>query len=448
MQDAENINKRSAVIALTWPIFIEMFLQMLINNVDQVMVGWYSPDASGAVSNANQLMNFLIVLFEVVSTASTILVSQYIGSGNREKADEIYSLALFINFLLSVLVSAGLFFGSRTIFTWMNVPPKLMEDSCRYISVIGSFMFLPALYFAFSSFLRSNAMTKVTMLVSFIINVCNIGGNYLLIYGNLGFPALGVQGAAISSTVSRLIGLITIAVLFRKFVGVRLSFRQLRPFPREHLRRILRIGVPSAGENMSYNFSQVCIQSICNLFAIYAINTRVYINVLASCGYLFALSVSMAAQIVVGYLMGARKIPETHRRVMATLKMGACVSFAMAVLAWLFAEPLLRLFSSDPQVIALGRQILTVELLLEISRAINMTLVFALQAAGDVRFPIYLSVVVVWSVAVAGGYLLGVTAGLGLLGVWIAMAADETIRAVVLLIRWKGGKWQTKNLIA
>lgn len=447
MRDAEQINRPGAVIALTWPIFVEMALQLLIGNVDQIMVGFYRPDSVGAVSNANQLINFLLVLFQVISTASTILIAQYIGAGSREKAEDIYSLAVAINFLFSSFVSLLLVFGCRTIFIRMNVPVELLEDTCRYAQIVGAGIFVPALYMTFTAFLRSNAKTQLTMLVSLMINVLNILGNLVLISGRFGLPAFGVAGAAISSTASRFAGLLVIAALFRRFVGARLSLGRLRPFPREHLRRMLYVGVPAAGESMSYNLSQVCIQSICNLFAVRAINARVYAGFYAAIGYLFAMSLSMATQIVVGYLMGARMIPETDRRVMSTMKTGMAVSFCNAVMLRMFADPLLRLLTSDPGVIQLCKQVLTVEIVLEIGRAVNMTLVSALQAAGDVRFPIYLSIVVVWSVAVGGSYLLGVTAGWGLVGLWCCMAMDECSRAVFLFIRWKRGIWKNRNLI-
>lgn len=448
MEDAERINRPGAIFALTWPIFVEMLLQLLIGNVDQLMVGGYSQNAVGAVSNANQLINFLLVLFQVVSTSSTILISQYIGAGNREKANEIYSLAVAVNFVVGVAVSLLLVIGCRTIFIWMNVPAELLEDCCRYARVIGSFLFLPSLYLTFTAFLRSNAMTKVTMAVSFLMNVMNIGLNFLLVFGRLGLPALGVTGAAISSTVSRMIGLIVIFCLFRRAVGVPISVKKLRPFPKDNLKRMLHIGIPTAGESMSYSLSQVCVQSICNLFAVYVITTRVYASFIAQLGYLFSVSLAIATQIVVGHLMGARKIEEVNRRVMTTLRTGTLVSFLFAVLLFLLAEPLFRCFTSDPAILTLGKRVLMVDMVLEIGRAVNMTLVNALQAAGDVRFPIYLSILVVWSVAVGGGYLLGVVAGWGLVGLWAAMAADECSRGVALLIRWRRGAWKTKNLIA
>ena len=126
--------------------------------------------------------------------------------------------------------------------------------------------------------------------------------------------------------------------------------------------------------------------------------------------------IAQATQIIVGYLMGARKVEETDRRVNATLRAAMLVSFVISLLLFLLCEPLFGLFTSDPQVLSMCRTIMGIEILLELGRAANIVLFRALQTAGDIRFPICLNVTTVWTVAVGGGYLLGVVLGLGLPG--------------------------------
>lgn len=448
MRDFETFGGRSSVFSITWPIFVELVLQMLVGNADQMMVSRYSSTAVGAIGNANQMIGLLILFFNVVSMASTILITQYIGAGKREEAEGIYALSLSVNLLAGLFVSALLIFGSRTIYTWMQVPAALMEETCRYSSIIGAGMVLQSLYVTFIAFFRSNAMMKVTMFVSVIINVVNIGGNYLLINGAGPIPALGVTGAAISSGLSRLIGLCVIVALFRRLIGTRISLRSLRPFPFGQLRRLLRIGIPGGGEAISYNLSQLAIQAMCNLFPVFVINTRAFANTFAMIAYVFASAISQATQVMVGYLMGARRADDTDRRVMSTLRLAVLVTFLLAVLLYLCGGPLFGLFTDDDAVIRLGKQILAIEMVLEIGRAANIVLVGALQAAGDIRFPIYVSIADVWAVAVGAGWLLGISAGWGLAGVWAAMAADECIRGAILFIRWRRGKWRTRNLLA
>ncbi|MCI1965162.1 MAG: MATE family efflux transporter [Oscillospiraceae bacterium] len=448
MQDIGLIKKRGYVFSITWPIFVELILQMLVGNADQMMVSHYSQSAVGAIGNANQMVGLLILFFNVVSMASTILITQYIGAGQSKKAEEIYSLSILVNLLAGVAVSVLLIFGSRSLYTLMKVPEQLMDETCRYSSIIGWGMVFQSLYSTFVALFRSNAMMKVTMLVSVILNVVNIGGNFFLISGFGPIPAFGVAGAALASNLSRLVGLLVLIVLFQKLVGVRLSLRVLRPFPFHQLAKLMRIGIPSGGESMSYSLSQLAVQAMCNLLPVFVINTKAFASTFAMVSYIFASAIAQATQVLVGYLMGARHAEEADRRVMSTLKLAMAVSTLLAAILFFFSDPLFGLFTSDAGVMRLGKKILAVEIILEIGRAMNIVLVGALQAAGDIRFPIYVSVINVWIIAVGAGYLLGVSMGWGLFGIWVAMAADECIRGVILLVRWRRGKWKSKNLLA
>lgn len=296
----QGVTSNRYLFHLTWPIFIELVLQMLVGNADQIMVSQYSTQSVGAIGNANQITNLLIISFSVISMASTILISQYIGSGNREKVEQTYTVSLVLNLIFGLLISLILLFFSKPIFTLMKVPDTLIPETCLYTQIVGGGMVFQAIYLTYTAFFRSNAMMKLTMVVSVIINLLNIGGNYLLINGHGGFPALGVAGAAISSVVSRIIGCILVIVFFRKQTGAKMKISHLRPLPTDLIGKLLRIGLPAGGENISYNLSQICIQAVCNLLPIYVITTRVYANMFANFSYLYASAVAQATQIVVG----------------------------------------------------------------------------------------------------------------------------------------------------
>lgn len=436
------------IFRLSWPIFIELLLQMLVGNADQIMVGWRDPNGVGAIGNANQITNLLLLVFSVVCTASMILISQYIGAKDTRRVNQTYTLSLLMNLLFGLAVSAVLILGCGPIFRLMGVHDLIFDETCLYMRIIGAGMVFQALYLTFTAFFRSSQMMKETMLISVFMNCLNIGGNYILINGLGPLPALGIAGAAISSGLSRLIGVVVIAVLFRVKFGPVLSRSCLRPFPWEGLKRLLRIGLPTGGESLSYNGSQICVQTVCNFFASYVVNTRVYAMMFANITYMFASALSQACQVVVARLMGAGDTEETHRQVMKTLCSALAVSGVMSLLLWLFSTPVYRIFTSDPAVLALARTIMLIEIPLELGRAVNMVMCRALQACGDIRFPITICVVDAWLVGVGGSFLLGVVLGWGLAGLWAAMAADECIRAVLFLLRWRSRSWSKKRLLS
>lgn len=439
--------KENNVLGLTAPIFIELLLQMLVGNADQVMVGGIDPNGVGAIGNANQVTNLLILVFSVICTASMILISQYIGAKDTRSVNQTYTISVFVNLIFGFVVSLVLIFGCGPIFRLMGVHEEIFEKTCLYMRIVGGGMVFQAIYLTFTAFFRSSQMMKETMLISVIINLLNIGGNYLLINGIGPFPQMGVAGAAISSDLSRIVGVIIIVILFRRRFGKVVSFTYLRPFPTDILRRLLRIGLPTGGESMSYNLSQVSIQTVCNQFATFVVNTRVYANMFANITYMFGSAMSQAAQVVVARLMGGGDVEGTDKQVKRTLLWSIIISGVVSVVLAILARPIFGLFTSDENILLLAQTIMIIEIPLELGRAVNMTMCRALQACGDIRFPIVICVISAWTVAVGGSLLLGVVFNLGLAGLWISMAADECLRAVLFLWRWKRGNWKSKHLL-
>lgn len=447
MDDLEKVNSRSYLLGLTWPIFIELVLQMLVSNVDQIMVAKTSGTAVAAIGNANVITNLLLISFSVISMAATILITQYIGSGSREKVALTYTVSMVSNIMFGLLISALLLFGTPAIFRIMRVNEAVLPEAVLYLRIVGGGMVLQAVYLTYVSFLRSNALTRQSMTISVIINLINIAGNFLLIGGAFGLPPMGVAGAAVSSVISRLAGCVLIIWMFRRHIPERMRVSHLRPFPFDHFKRLLMIGIPSGGESVSYNLTQIVIQTMCNTMALYVVTSRVYCNMFATLSYIFASAIGQATQIIVGFLMGARRTEDTDRRVNATLRAACLISFLVSLLLCVFCKPLFGLFTRDPQVLNMCQTIMAIELVLELGRAGNIVLFRALQAAGDIRFPILLNVTTVWAVAVGGGYLLAIVLGWGLPGIWVAMTCDECFRAAASFLRWHSGKWRSKHLI-
>lgn len=331
----------------------------------------------------------------------------------------------------------------------MNVPEEIFDEAVLYIRIIGAGMVLQAVYLTFTAFFRSSQLMKQTMLVSVLVNVLNIGCNALLINGLFGLPALGVAGAAISSGLSRVVGVVVIALMFRRYFGKgAVSAACLRPFPKKQFRGLLHIGIPSGGESVSYNLSQICIQAVCNRFELFVINTRVYVNMFAMLSYIFASAVAQAAQVVVARYMGGGDTESTDRCVRRTMYASVAISGLVSVLLFIFAEPLCGLFTKDAQVIALAKTIMFIEIPLELGRAVNIVMCRALQACGDIRFPITICVISAWLTAFGGGVLLSGPLGMGLAGIWIAMACDECLRAGLFLWRWHTRTWSHIRLAA
>ena len=291
---------------LTVPVFIEMALVMMLGAVDTVMLSRYSDNSVAAVGLDNQLMSLVFLVYQFFSMGAAIICAQYIGAGFQKRLVQVVGMALVVNLLLGLTVSALLFVFAEQLLHLMGVRPELMGDALVYLRLTGALSFFQALSLTFSASLRSAGKVTYPMVVTGIVNVVNIIGNYALIFGRLGCPQMGVEGAAIATAVSRAVATLLLAVIhFRKHIP-RFPLRYFFPIPWLELRNLLFIGIPAMSENISYNLSQVVVTYFINQISNEALATRTYCANIIMFVYLFCLSITQGGDILVGHLVGQR----------------------------------------------------------------------------------------------------------------------------------------------
>ena len=425
--------KKLDILALSWPIFVELLLQMLVGNADQIMVGWRDPNGVGAIGNANQITNLLLLVFSVVCTAAMILVSQYLGAGDTKRVGRTCTAALLMNLLFGLAVSLLLILGCGPIFRLMGVHDLIFDETCLYMRIIGAGMVFQAVYLTFTAFFRSAQLMRETMLVSIFMNCLNIGGNYILINGAGPLPALGVAGAALSSGLSRLAGVVVIACLFRRRFPGLLSLEHLRPAGAgpAHRRR-----VPLLQRRPDLHPDR--LQPLCRLRGQHPglrhdLRQRdLHVRLRPLPG------LPGGGGPAHGRPGDGGHPPAGHGH-----PAGSGAGLRQPLRPAVCGRPA----GLQPQILALAGTIMLIEIPLELGRAVNMVMCRALQACGDIRFPIVICIINAWLVGVGGSFFLGVVLDWGLAGLWTAMAADECIRAVLFLIRWQSGAWRRKRLL-
>jgi putative MATE family efflux protein len=439
--------RKLTLFAITWPIFIEIMLHMIMGNADTLMLSQYSDDAVAAVGVSNQLLMVIIVMFGFIATGTSILVAQYLGAKKEEKANRFAVVSLVANLIIGTGLSIVLFFFSEPLLRIMNLPPELMDDAMIYLKIVGGFSFIQAFIMTIGAIIRSHGFTKDAMYVTIGMNILNIIGNYLFMFGAFGFPTLGVTGVAIATIISRSIGVIVLLYLLYKRLNGNLPFSYLRRFPKYEIKTLLKIGIPTAGEHLAYTTSQVLITYFIASIGTEALTTKVYAQNIMMLVLLFSVAIGQGTQILVGHQVGAGKLEEAYQRCMRSLKIAIIVSTGMAVVFYLFSNQLFSIFTSNPEILATGSFLLLLTIILEPGRAFNLVVINCLRAAGDVRFPVYLGILSMWGVAVSTSYILGIYYGLGLIGIWIAFIFDEWLRGVLMLWRWRGRKWQQMSFV-
>ncbi|WP_034763396.1 MATE family efflux transporter [Rossellomorea vietnamensis] len=442
-----NNQRNMTLFALTWPIFIEIFLHMLMGNADTLMLSQYSDDSVAAVGVSNQILSLIIVMFGFVATGTAILVAQHLGADENRMAGEVSIVSIAVNLLFGLLLSIALVFFSKPILSSMDLPRSLMDEASSYLRIVGGFAFIQALIMTAGAIMRSYGYTKDAMYITIGMNIINVIGNYLFIFGPFGVPVLGVEGVAISTITSRLIGFIVSIIVIKKRIPTALPFRRLLNLPLSHVKNLLRIGIPSAGEHLSYNGSQMVITYFIASIGTNALTTKVYAQNLMMFIFLFSVAISQGTQIIIGHMIGARDFDSAYERCLKSLKIAIIISLIMAGVFSVAAEPLLRIFTSNEEIISLGKTLIYLTIILEPGRSFNLVVINALRATGDVRFPVYMGILSMWGVSVTLSYILGIWFGLGLIGIWISFIADEWLRGIIMLKRWRSKRWIHKRFV-
>ena len=380
--------------------------------------------------------------------ATTVVLTQCLGAEDDHKSNQLCVLSMMVIGAVSVLSTCVALFFNRPIFRLMNIDSAILHETCLYLMIVGGFSLVQGLYLNFAAILRSHTRLKEVMAVSILMNVLNIIGNAILINGLFGFPRLGIVGAAISTVISKTIGLVCIYIVFRKYTKIELKFKYLKQGSKEMLFKLLKIGIPSGAENFSYNLSQICILSIINPYGAAVTATKGYCSLLANFAYVYAIAISEAVQIVIGYLLGGGKVEEVEKKVWWTLKISIAVCVGMMFIIWLFSPSVLGIFTQDGEMLSLGRQVLFIDIFLEFGRAINILMTKSLISVGEIKLPICVGISFHWAVALLLSHIFGGVLHLGLQGIWVAMAIDECSRGLIYFLRFRTNKWKKKYIPA
>lgn len=439
--------KKLRLFHLTWPILVDSVLRMMLGTVDVFMLSRISDTTTGAVGLANELIFFCILMFGFVAIGTSVAVAQYIGAGRKQEASDISANAISLNFLFGFIVSLTILLFGETFLRLLNSSPEQMSIAHHYLQIVGGFIWIEALSYALSSVIRSTGHTKNVMFVTLGVNIIHVIGNYLLIFGHFGFPELGVTGAAISTVVSRFLGIIVLFILLYRSMPAPIRTKHYIRWNRLYVKQILSVGLPAAGEQIAWQSQYLMILGFVNLIGITALNTHVYVMNVSNYFMALAMAIGTGTEIIVGQMVGAGAMDEAYRRLIRSVKISFISTLLIVLTASMFRYDIIGLFTQDPEIITLGASIFLLSIILEPGRTFNMVVINSLRAAGDARFPALMGVISMWGVAVPLAYLFGIHYGFGLLGIWAVFIIDEWLRGIIMLLRWRSRAWEKKALV-
>ena len=221
----------------------------------------------------------------------------------------------------------------------------------------------------------------------------------------------------------------------------------LKPFPFHVIKNILSIGIPTAGENLAWNVGQLMIMAMVNTMGTVMIASRTYLMLVASFVMTFSIALGQATAIQVGQLVGAKESEEAYDKCFKSLRLSVILAIVVTSGVVLLRGPIMNMFTNNIDILDASLKVFPLMILLEVGRVFNIVIINSLHAAGDIKFPMFMGIIFIFIVAVPFSYILGLKLGWGLVGIWIANAADEWCRGVAMLIRWKSKKWQSKSFV-
>ena len=426
---------------LAWPLLVELGLGIASNVVGTALASRISDDNGGAFAIASQVSATLFILFRIIGAGVSVVVTQNLGGGQRDAADQVARAVVGASTWLGVLTAVLALFGAHGLLHLLNAPAQVFPIAAPFLMALAPAMLLDAWNASMASVMRAHLRTRDTLVVLIIMHVSHLAMAIPLMYGWGPLPALGLPGYALALALSRAIGLALHLMMWRVHLQLTVSRDDWWRLPRRELAAVLHIGLPGAAENIAWRLAfMVSVATAAELGA-KALATQAYVLQLMGGVMMFSIATGLAVEIVVGYLIGAGQLREAHRVVKRSLARGLIVSLLTAACAALAGRWLLGWFTQDADILAAGAALLWITVVLEPGRTFNLVVINALRAAGDARFPVMAGAFSMLFVLAGGSWLLGVVLGWGLPGVWIAYAADEWIRGLIMWRRWQTHAW-------
>lgn len=432
------------IIAITWPAFIELVMSNLFGMIDMIMVGQLSPAAIASVGLTNQPFMLLLAVFSAVNIGTTTLVAWNIGGHHLKKARSVTRQILIINTILGMAMSALGVLSAHTIVVFMRAKPDTINTATQYFQIVSAGLIFQAITMGITASLRGAGETKIPMLYNVGSNLLNVFGNYVLIYGKLGFPRWGVAGAAASTTISRFIACLAgLCIIYysRKSI-ITLTLKDDYHLDRNTIKKVFSIGLPAALE-------QFILQSGLMLFArtVSSLGTagfaahQIGLNI---SGLTFSPSMAfgVAATTLVGQSLGANDEQKAQRYAHVVHNMAMAVACFMGLIFILFSHPLARLYTSDLAVAAMAGTVLKILALAQPGQSTQLTLAGALRGAGDTTYPLYASFLGIWVFRVVVAYVFVSIFHWGLVGAWVALVLDQYTRSAIVYFRFRSGEWK------
>jgi len=449
-------SQRSAVLRLGIPAVGEQLLALMVGLVDTYVVGHLSIGvatqmgytreiALASVGIAGQITWTLMTLFMAVALGCTVVVARFIGAGERDLANRALCQALLIGLAMGALGLFAAYTFAPQLMSILGASADVKHNGAGYLRISTLAFPLTALLFIGNAALRGSGDTRTPLLVMLVVNAINAVLSSLLVNGNLGLPALGINGAAIGAGIGQSVGgLIIIAMLIRGRSGLRVS-----QFPRPEralMWRILRQGLPFGAEQFVFQGALLIFIRFINGIGTTAYAAHATIITIESISFLPGMGIAVAATTLVSQSMGANKPDRAAETGYEAYRIGASLMACFGVLFIVMPEVFLRFFVADEAIVQAAVTPLRMVGFAQPALAANFIFSGSLRGGGDPKWPLFSKIFSVWGVRLPLAWLFVYQLGWGLNGIWLAMCTDFVVQGSLAWWRFHQGKWRAMKV--
>ncbi len=430
-----------SLASIAVPKFFEMVFVQMLGTVNTIMLSGYSQVAVAAASVAEQIQNFIVIILNIIISGMTIVMSVELGKKDANRAGRVAGTSVLLMLGSALILGNFIAVFAEQSVSFMNLEGVTKNLSSQFLRIKSTFLFVTMTMSCFNNLLICNGYAGSSFGIGILTNVLNVVFNYIVLYSGIDLPIGGVTGIAVTSVIAQVIAL-SVAV----FIFIKKKCPFIFTFDINALKRVLRIGTPSGLGMVSYMATQLLTTGFVASLGMVMLNTKVYIvNII---NYISNFSFSIATAN--GVLMGRYRGQEEFGKIKALYRQNMAITVAsnliLSVLVFIFHKPLISLFTTDSEILALSAHVMAVDIIVEIARAVNHISEKSLNANGDIKTTFVAPLFTCWIFGVLLAYVLGIKCGLGLVGFWIGFAADEVVKASIYVIRWKSDKWKNSEI--
>lgn len=423
------------------PMFLDQAVTYTIPLIDMYFLSRISDSAAAAVGAITPLV-FVANAFLIVSAfAGASIASQRIGANDYARGNATIAAYSIFVVVLALIAALTLNHGGPWVASAMSLSQEVEQHARTYLSIIGWMVALWGCRVIYQTILNIYGEPQWNTYSNLILFGVNLVGNVIAVYGFMGIPPTGVVGVAVASIVAAGASLLFVMLMVHIKLRIHIPLREGWKSFSVLITPVLMIAAPSILEPMSFQAYMIALNWIAAEVGDLALKVKVYAyNTFLFC-LMISIAIGMATEAIIAQRVGRKEFDLVDKQLKQSLKISLIGTSALALCWLLFNQPILKLFSSDPEVIAIGLWAFVLSFLAEPWRTVNITIGSALRCAGDATFTSISSIGVIWLISVPLAYVLAIPFGLGLYGLLIAAVIDEFIRALIKGWRWKQGRW-------